>query len=341
MPEKEPEIIIDPVSGFRIPLSWIRSSPDPRVREKILSGRWTILSGGRLLKRGLTTGTTAAAAAKGAVISLVRATESVEVMTPAGIRVLISVRAENGHCTACKDGGDHQSDVTAGLEISARAKPSEKTLLLAGEGIGKIGAAGLCDRIGRPAVSPSARAQIMMAISEGCKEAGLEYAQVEISVPRGEQIALQTLNPRLGIVGGISILGSTGFVEPWSEHLISERAEELKGARKVVVSTGRTGLKLSRILFPDHEAVLMGSQLDRLDFGPDQDSILCGLPALILKWAWPGILQNTGYNTVAEMVEKEPEHENIALGLKKAKERLPHTRIVLLLRDGRILAEAK
>lgn len=84
----------------------------------------------------------------------------------------------------------------------------------------------------------------------------------------------------------------------------------------------------------------MGSQLDRLEFAPDQESILCGLPALILKWAWPGILQNTGYNTVAEMVEKEPEHENIALGLRMAKERLPYTRIVLLHRDGRILAEA-
>jgi len=328
------------VSGFSIPLSWIRSSPDPYVREKILSGRWTILSGGRLLKRGLTTGTTAAAAAKGAVISLLRPTEGLEVMTPAGILVPVSVRAENGHCTATKEGGDHQYDVTAGLEISARAKPSDRTLLLAGKGIGRIGAAGLCDGIGRPAISPSARAQIMTAISEGCKETGLEHVQVEISVPQGEDIARQTLNPRLGIVGGISILGSTGFVEPWNEHLISDRAEELKRAKKVVVSTGRTGLKLSRILFPDHEAILMGSQLDRLEFAPDQDSILCGLPALILKWAWPEVLESTGYNTVAEMVEKEPGHENIALGLKRAKERLPYTRIVLLLRDGRILAEA-
>lgn len=340
MPERKPERIADPVTGFSIPLSWIESCPDPLAEEKIRTGRWTILSDGLLLKRGLTTGTTAAAAAKGAVISLLRATESLEVMTPAGIRVLISVRAERGQCTARKDGGDHQSDVTAGLEISAWAEPSRETVLLAGKGIGRIGAGGLCDAIGRPAISPSAKAQIMMAISEGCNEAGLEHVRVRISVPQGEQIACQTLNPKLGIVGGISILGSTGFVEPWNEHLIKERAEELKGAKKVVVSTGRTGLKLSRILFPDHEAILMGSQLDRLEFGPDQDSILCGLPALILKWAWPEILENTGYNTVAEMVEKEPGHENIALGLKKAKERLPHTRIVLLHRNGQILAEA-
>jgi len=340
MPEKDPELIADPVSGFSIPLSWIESCSDPRAREKILSGRWTILSSGLLLKRGLTTGTTAAAAAKGAVVSLVRATERLEVMTPAGIPVSVSVKAENGYCNARKDGGDHQSDVTAGLEISARAEPSGETVLLAGAGIGRIGAGGLCDQIGRPAISPSAKGQIMMAISEGLKVAGLEHVRVEIWVPQGERISRQTLNPKLGITGGISILGSTGFVEPWNEHLINERAEELKGAKRVVVSTGRTGLKLSRILFPDHEAVLMGNQLGRLEFEPDQESILCGLPALILKWAWPEILENTGYNTVAEMVEKEPEHENIALGLRRAKEKLPYTRIVLLHRNGRILLEA-
>ena len=87
----------------------------------------------------------------------------------------------------------------------------------------------------------------------------------------------------------------------------------------MVVTTGRTGLKFCRILFPDHKAVLMGSQLDRLAFEKDQESILCGLPALILKWAWPQILDETGYGTVAEMVEKEPQHRNIAIALQMAK----------------------
>lgn len=339
MPEAT-DTITDPVSGFSIPLSWIKSCPDPLALEKILSGRWTLLSSGLLIKRGLTTGTTAAAAAKGAIISLVQPIESLEVMTPAGIRVHVSIMAENGNCIARKDGGDHQFDVTAGLEIEARAMPSSKTMLVAGEGIGRIAAGGLCDLPGRPAISPSAREQIMMAILEGLRETGMEHARVEISIPRGREIAKETLNPRLGIRGGISILGTTGFVEPWNEHLINERAEELKGAKKVVITTGRTGLKFSRVLFPNHKAVLMGSQLDRLKFDSDQESILCGLPALILKWAWPQILEKTGYNTVAEMVEKEPGHENIALGLKRAKEMLPHTRIVLLYKDGKILAEA-
>jgi cobalt-precorrin-5B (C1)-methyltransferase len=83
----------------------------------------------------------------------------------------------------------------------------------------------------------------------------------------------------------------------------------------------------------------MGSQLDRIAFEKDQESILCGLPALILKWAWPGILDETGYKTVAEMVEIEPQHQNIARALQMGKEKLPETRIVLLRKDGSILAD--
>ena len=75
------------------------------------------------------------------------------------------------------------------------------------------------------------------------------------------------------------------------------------------------------------------------DFSPDQESILCGLPALILKWAWPELLEQTGYNTVAEMVKRDPQHRNITRALQMAKEKLPRTRIVLLSRDGRILAD--
>jgi cobalt-precorrin-5B (C1)-methyltransferase len=140
-------------------------------------------------------------------------------------------------------------------------------------------------------------------------------------------------------LGGISILGSTGFVEPWNDHFIGDRALELKEGKKVLVPTGRTGLKFSRVLFPDYKAVLMGSQLDLLAFEEDQESILCGLPALILKWAWPQILDETNYGTVAEMVEIEPQHMNIAKALQMAKKKLPDTRIVLLHKDGNILAD--
>jgi len=329
----------DPVTGFAIPASWLLLSPDSEVRAKIRSGRWTILSNGLLCRRGLTTGTTAAAACKAAVLSLKRPVKSIEVATPVGILVSIPVVADKGFCLAIKEGGDHKFDVTAGLEIAASARPAEETVLVAGKGIGKIVGQGLCDEVSRPAISPTARKQIMLAISEALQETGLSGARIELSVPRGEEVAGQTLNPRLGIVGGISILGSTGFVEPWNDHFIEDRALELKEAKRVVATTGRVGLKMSRMLFPDHKVVLMGSQLDRLDFGQDQESILCGLPALILKWAWPGLLENTGYNTVADMAEREPQHCNIIRALQMAKEKLPKTRIVLLNRDGSILAD--
>ncbi len=345
MPMLEPntdtvkDAVIDPVTGFAIPTTWIWLCPDPEALQKIQNGRWVILSSGLLCRRGLTTGTTAAAACKGAVLSLKGSVQTTVVATPAGINVSLPIVAKRGFCIAVKDGGDHQFDVTAGLEIAASARSSEETTLVTGKGIGRILARGLCDEVGRPAISPSARKQIMLAIGQALQETGLAGAEVELSIPRGEEMANKTLNPRLGIVGGISILGSTGFVEPWNDHFIGDRALELKGAKKVLVTTGRTGLKFSRIIFPEHKAVLMGSQLRRLAFEKDQESILCGLPALILKWAWPQILEETGYGTVAEMVEIEPQHRNIAKALRMAKEKLPETRIVLLHKDGSILAD--
>ncbi|MBN1235109.1 MAG: cobalt-precorrin-5B (C(1))-methyltransferase [Methanotrichaceae archaeon] len=339
MPEPNTDPVIDPVTGFAIPPSWIRLCPDPQALQKIQSGRWVILSGGHLCRRGLTTGTTAAAACKGAVLSLKRSVHNLEITTPIGIPVSLPVVAKEGFCLAVKDGGDHQFDVTAGLEIGAQAWPSEETTLIAGKGIGRIVARGLCDEVGRPAISPSAREQIMKAITQALQDTGLAGVRVELSIPRGEELANETLNPRLGIMKGISILGSTGFVEPWNDHFIGDRALELKEAKKVLVTTGRKGLKFSRVLFPDYKAVLMGSQLDRLAFEKGQESILCGLPALILKWAWPQILDETDYGTVAEMVEIEPQHRNIAKALQMAKEKLPDTRIVLLHKDGCILAD--
>jgi cobalt-precorrin-5B (C1)-methyltransferase len=339
MPETHSSLLIDPVTGFVIPAAWIKLCSDKQALAKIQSGRWVILSNGMLCRRGLTTGTTAAAACKGAVLSLKRPVTNLEIETPAKITVSLPVVARNGFCLAVKDGGDHKFDVTAGLEIAASASMAEKTALVAGKGIGKIAGRGLCDEVGRPAISSSARKEIMKAISQALQETGLSAAKVELSVPRGQELAEKTLNPRLGIVGGISILGSTGFVEPWNDHFIADRAIELKEARKVVATTGRTGLKISRILFPDHKAVLMGSQLDQLEFAEDQESILCGLPALILKWAWPQILDDTGFCTVAEMIEKDPQHENIAKALQMAKRKLPLTRIVLLNRDGSILTD--
>ncbi|VVB65103.1 Cobalt-precorrin-5B C(1)-methyltransferase [uncultured archaeon] len=335
--------IRDPVSWFEVPEEWIERSGDPCARDKIRTGRWVLLSDGRMLVRGYTTGTTSAAACKGAVLSLAlepaERLEIVDVMTPAGIRVSLTVEAKAGICRAVKDGGDHRFDITNGIEVLAKARESERIELIAGEGIGSITAGGLCAPQGKSAISQSARQQIIKAIEEGLVITGLKGAAVELTVPRGREIAILTLNPKVGVADGISILGSTGFVEPWNDHLAISRSEEIKGLKKVLATTGRTGLKYSRILFPDHQAVLLGSHLDKLQFAEGQDSILCGMPALIIRWAWPEVLEGTGYRTVAEMVEREPEHPCINTAIEKARARLPYTRIVLLHKDGRILRD--
>ncbi len=342
--------ILDPVSGMAIPTEWVEKSQDPDVLEKVKSGLWALLSDGALLRRGFTTGTTAAAACKGAVISLNGNVRKVSVLTPAGIRVSVPVEGRDGTCTASKIGGDHESDVTAGAVIEARAEPveieagerikmEEVIELVAGPGIGRIGAAGLCAPLGKPAISPSARGEIAKAIEEGMAEAGLAAVRVELAVKDGERIAGETMNPKVGVVGGISILGSTGFVEPWNEHLGESREAEIREPDRVVVTTGRVGLKYSRFLFPGHRVVLLGNQLDRLHFREGQESVLCGLPALILKWGMPEVLEGTGYGTVAEMVERQPDHPRIEEAIRKVRGRLPGTRIVLLRRDGAILRE--
>ncbi len=352
----ERERVTDPVSGLAIPSDWIEKSSDPEVLDKVKSGLWALLSDGTILRRGLTTGTTAAAACKGAVISLKGPIGQVTILTPAGIRVSVPVEGREGTCTAVKIGGDHESDVTAGAAMEAKAepeeierkngvdtgeeiKPEDKIKLVAGPGIGRIGAAGLCAPLGKPAISPSARGEITKAIEEGMAEIGLAAVRVELTVKNGERIARETMNPKVGVVGGISILGSTGFVEPWNEHLGESKEAEILEPDRVVVTTGRIGLKYSRFLFPGHRAVLLGNQLDRLHFREGQESILCGLPALILKWGMPDMLEGTGYGTVAEMVEKEPDHPRIEEAIRKVRGRLPQTRIILLRRDGSILWE--
>lgn len=330
--------INDPVTGLAIPPEWISLSEDSQVLEKVMSGRWVLLSDGRMLRRGLTTGTTAAAACKGAVMSLAQPIDHVEVPTPAGIRVIVPVSGRDGFCNAIKDAGDHESDATDEMEIVAiaEAAPDGETELVAGNGIGLIQRRGLSAPPGKPAISRSAREQILLAIAEGLIGTECKAARVELRVPMGQEIALRTLNPSVGVAGGLSILGSSGFVEPWNEHLEESSVSVIQELEKVVVTTGRTGLRYSRVLFPDHTAVLMGSKLDRLAFCPEQESVLCGLPGLILRWANPGVLDSTGYATIAEMIEQEPEHSAIELALRMAQDRLPHTRIVLIQRDGSI-----
>lgn len=193
------------------------------------------------LRCGYTTGTCAAAASMAAAAMLLgeEAVEQVSVETPGGVRFLLSVeeiRRASGwvSCAVRKDGGD-DPDVTHGMQICARVgvtppepetpggwyeyKSGGLTLKIkGGVGIGLVTKAGLSCQVGKHAINPVPRDMIFKHVERVC--AGRDFAGtlwIVIFAPEGEARALDTFNGRLGIRGGISILGTTGIVEPMSE----------------------------------------------------------------------------------------------------------------------------
>jgi cobalt-precorrin-5B (C1)-methyltransferase len=174
----------------------------------------------RPLRRGWTTGTCAAAAAKAAYAALVTGEfpDPVEVTLPRGERpsfALAMTHQDQTSATAgvVKDAGD-DPDVTHGALVIATVRvgaPGAGVTFRAGEGVGVVTRAGL------PAINPVPRRMIRDAIAEVAAAAGRDAdAEIEISIPGGEALAAKTLNGRLGIIGGLSILGTTGIVVPYS-----------------------------------------------------------------------------------------------------------------------------
>src|SRR6516165_9221255 len=178
------------------------------------------------LRRGWTTGTCAAAAAKAAFAALVTGDfpDPIAVALPRGERpsfALAVTRIVGNAATAgvIKDAGD-DPDVTHGALVCATVRlgaAGSGVILRAGEGVGTATRAGLPIAPGEPAINPAPRRMIADAIAEiAAASARAPDAEVEISIPGGEALAAKTLNQRLGIVGGLSILGTTGIVVPYS-----------------------------------------------------------------------------------------------------------------------------
>ena len=180
----------------------------------------------RPLRRGWTTGTCAAAAGKAAFTALVTREfpDPVAVILPRGERpsfALAVARKDGATATACivKDAGD-DPDVTHGALVCATVridKAGAGVTFRAGEGVGTVTRPGLPVPLGEPAINPVPRRMIEAAIAEvAAAHSCSADAEVEISIPGGEALAAKTLNGRLGIVGGLSILGTTGIVVPYS-----------------------------------------------------------------------------------------------------------------------------
>jgi cobalt-precorrin-5B (C1)-methyltransferase len=331
----------DPVTGFRYPDAWIEACKDPALLADVGAGLAVLTSSGAVLKRGFTTGTTAAAACKAAVCSLAGEVDLVEIAIPAGLRVCVSVAGKDGTGSARKYPGDYPGDVTAGLEFRAEARPlGNDIVLVPGDGIGRYSRTTRRFREGDPAISPPALACILSSVQEGLEMSGFPGVEVRLSVPGGERAALLTLNPRVGIEGGISILGTTGLVEPWDDHLEASVMERVAAAENPVLTTGRLGLRYARMLFPDQDVILVGSRIGQaLDVlkGP---AILCGLPALVLRFFTPALLEGTKYRTVEELSGDPVFICRMEEAFSKAKSLHPGLRVVLVDREGTVLGDS-
>ncbi|MGB8218822.1 MAG: cobalt-precorrin-5B (C(1))-methyltransferase, partial [Methanoregula sp.] len=252
----------DPVTGFLYPNDWVTKVKDSRERDLVAGGFAILTASGTVLRRGYTTGTTAAAACKAAIFSLDHDVSQVTIHLPCGLVAGVPVTAHAGHASCRKYAGDYPSDVTAGIEFVADAVSAPDGLtLVPGPGIGRFARDTPRYKKEAPAISDAPLSCILASMQEAISDTGISGATVTLSIPEGARIAHKTLNPRVGVEGGISVLGSTGLVEPWDVHLEESVQVRVAGAKKVVLTTDRIGLRYSRLLFPDHEIVLVGGRI--------------------------------------------------------------------------------
>lgn len=214
-----------------------------------------VSKGSKKLRCGFTTGTCAAAASAGAARMLLsgKVIENITVITPLGNSVtvgLTDIKKENDYvsCAVQKDSGD-DPDVTDKILVYSTVSYEKSGITVdGGEGVGRVTKKGLKQQIGEAAINPVPRKmieeQLKTAASDYSYDGGLKAV---ISVPMGIQIAKKTFNPRLGIEGGISILGTTGIVEPMSEQALIDTISVELDVRKaqneefIIVTPGNYG----------------------------------------------------------------------------------------------------
>lgn len=217
--------------------------------------------GTKQMRCGYTTGTCAAGAARAAAEALLAGAfpASVIVGTPAGIDVELDVeRPEKDGSWACcavrKDGGD-DPDVTDGALVFSKVSLSEQpgVRIDGGVGVGRVTRPGLDQPIGAAAINSMPRAMIASQVEQAARAHGYSGGMdVEISIPAGAELAQRTFNPRLGIVGGISVLGTSGIVRPMSEaSLIGSLEIEMRqlaqeGNRHLLLAPGNYGRDFAR-----------------------------------------------------------------------------------------------
>ena len=214
-----------------------------RMVEKLLPAFYPLHS-------GLTTGTCATAAAVAATRQLLYGERPAEVpvVLPNGETIMVAVGYEGEGCGYCiKEAGD-DPDVTNGIEVRAKAEPADRFEILGGEGVGRFTLPGFDFPPGSPAINKGPRDMLRSNISEKVK--------ITISVPAGKEIARRTFNPRLGIEGGISIIGVSGIVKPFSEEAFIDSIRKCmtvakaSGTEHVVINSGGKSERFVKALYP-------------------------------------------------------------------------------------------
>ena len=205
---------------------------------------------------GYTTGSCAALAAKAAAEMLLsrRAVTEVEILTPGGMAVKTLVleaalSADRASCAIRKDAGD-DPDITDGVLVFAQVRYADdgQITVEGGEGVGRVTRRGLDQPVGAAAINSTPRRMIMQEVAECCEAHGYDGGlHVIISIPGGEALAAKTFNPQLGIVGGLSVIGTSGIVEPMSTKAILDTIDtemamlEAEGVRSILLTPGNYG----------------------------------------------------------------------------------------------------
>lgn len=222
--------------------------------------RYYVTKNGKRMRCGYTTGACAAGAAGAATWMLLtgQIVDSVQLDTPKGIGLTLDIVEPvigDGFagCAVQKDSGD-DPDVTNGILVYATVHKTDVGITIeGGTGVGRVTKAGLDQPVGAAAINSVPRQMIKRQVQDACDRAGFTGGiYVEISIPQGVELAHRTFNPRIGIEGGISVLGTTGIVEPMSnEALVDTIKVELNvlaasGAKSVLLCPGNYGEDFAR-----------------------------------------------------------------------------------------------
>ncbi len=279
-----------------------------------------VRSGQKLLRCGYTTGTCAALAAAGAARLLLTGTtpETVALRTPKGIVVEVAPlfcrkTADGAECAIEKDGGD-DVDVTTGLPVIAQVAllpDASGVVISGGKGVGRVTKPGLDQPVGEAAINHVPREMITEALHREAENVAYQGGfSVTISIEGGEEVAKRTFNPHIGVEGGLSVLGTSGIVEPMSQQAILDTIQlEMNQAslragtpRRLILAPGNYGLDYLHETYPKFAAVpvvktsnFIGDTLDMAASAKFEEVLLVGHVGKLVKLA--GGIMNTHSHT--------------------------------------------